>query len=736
MGSQLKHIEIVVQQLNNFSHENESIGHFLDESAKVFQAFSVTDETFLMATLSGCIEYKPLLDVVVNAFYIRDGKHCLLSERNLYVVVCYLATFKLEELGLQHFRRIIKSVDAAKICKFLRFFFNVTNLCTWIKDEWSQIYDSVFVKDNWIEPLLRWQPKVQQLIDLLDVKLNKYTLTTSKITEPKEFNLTVPNPRAILIPELIPQKEKRKPFHQIIPVQKFHRSIDNFISDIFINFSRDNAEFQTVPENIYKPPRLKQHLEGIKLKNRRKAEELLLEANVNQFSCAAQTSGRNSPVISEIQNFTARFQAQKIKGEIDNVPVKLNATAILREGVLYQRKVEQELNRIEHLLRGARDPSEFLEWQKHMHGKDLDQKLTKAACRRLQGQLSYEEAILARQNYVQENQKKAEQKREEEAEMSHQRAERHQQTRKEKEKKVQQVVDGRKNVKHARMKLQKTKQQIGKWRETRGRMLYYSAKSQSVFLGKSEQTTHHVDASLCQSQSPIYVQEVSEESQELLLQTLKEEEERFKKRYELIQQIRAIEYLPLLKNKFVDLTQIPKHGVLGEMSLVELQERLALLKEAQKKAEEEKRDLIIWRKHAKEQLLLDKLEQISMFREQFGRAAALKQEERKIKAPLREHILKDEQVLDLQKKMVERSMERKMQTENLKTTSLKYNEESIRFWRSNKKSQQEDHWKKLEKSRQQHFKMLQHSFMSREMDQKVITNEAVRTGTNACILRS
>ncbi|XP_061485765.1 cilia- and flagella-associated protein 99 isoform X5 [Rhineura floridana] len=692
MGSQLKHIEIVVQQLNNFSHENESIGHFLDESAKVFQAFSVTDETFLMATLSGCIEYKPLLDVVVNAFYIRDGKHCLLSERNLYVVVCYLATFKLEELGLQHFRRIIKSVDAAKICKFLRFFFNVTNLCTWIKDEWSQIYDSVFVKDNWIEPLLRWQPKVQQLIDLLDVKLNKYTLTTSKITEPKEFNLTVPNPRAILIPELIPQKEKRKPFHQIIPVQKFHRSIDNFISDIFINFSRDNAEFQTVPENIYKPPRLKQHLEGIKLKNRRKAEELLLEANVNQFSCAAQTSGRNSPVISEIQNFTARFQAQKIKGEIDNVPVKLNATAILREGVLYQRKVEQELNRIEHLLRGARDPSEFLEWQKHMHGKDLDQKLTKAACRRLQGQLSYEEAILARQNYVQENQKKAEQKREEEAEMSHQRAERHQQTRKEKEKKVQQVVDGRKNVKHARMKLQKTKQQI--------------------------------------------VQEVSEESQELLLQTLKEEEERFKKRYELIQQIRAIEYLPLLKNKFVDLTQIPKHGVLGEMSLVELQERLALLKEAQKKAEEEKRDLIIWRKHAKEQLLLDKLEQISMFREQFGRAAALKQEERKIKAPLREHILKDEQVLDLQKKMVERSMERKMQTENLKTTSLKYNEESIRFWRSNKKSQQEDHWKKLEKSRQQHFKMLQHSFMSREMDQKVITNEAVRTGTNACILRS
>lgn len=29
----------------------------------------------------------------------------------------------------------------------------------------------------------------------------------------------------------------------------------------------------------------------------------------------------------------------------DNVPVKLNTTAILREGALYQRQVEQELQR-------------------------------------------------------------------------------------------------------------------------------------------------------------------------------------------------------------------------------------------------------------------------------------------------------------------------------------------------------------------------------------------------------
>ncbi|XP_042314367.1 cilia- and flagella-associated protein 99 [Sceloporus undulatus] len=628
MDDQMRHINIVVQQLNQFSPENETIRHFLDESTKVLQSFKVTNETFLMETLCGCIEYKPLLDVVVSAYYSRDGKHCLLSERNLYIVVCYLAIFRLDELGLQQFSRMVKSMDVAKICKFLRFFFNSMNLNTWIKDEWNQIYDSVYVNNKWIKPLQRLQPKVQQLIDQLDDKFGKYITTTSKITEPKEFKLTVPHPRPILIPELILQQEKTKP----------------------------------IPVNTYKPPKLRQKLEQIKLENRRKAEELLLEANINQFNCAAPKNDHKSPIASEIRNYSEKFQAQKIQGKVDNIPVKLNSTAILREGVLYQRKVEQELNRIEHLLRGARDPSEFLEWQKQMCGKDLDQQLIEEECRRLQGKLSYEEAILARQNCIRENQKKAEQKREKKEELSQQCAQRNLQEMKERKKTVQQVTEARKNVKQARLKLQKYKRQI--------------------------------------------VQEVSEENQQILIQALKEEEEKIKKRCELIQQIRAIEYLPILKSKFVDLTQTPDHGVLGEMSIVELQERLALLKEAQKKTEEEKRDQIILEKHMKEQLLLGKLEQISTFREQLGRAAALKQEKKKIKTTFHGSIWKDEQVLDLQKKIEKKSMERKIPPEYLKTKPQKLHEGSKRSSISQKKYQQEDmerNWKKIERT----VKMLQ-----------------------------
>uniref|UniRef100_A0A8C0GAV5 Cilia and flagella associated protein 99 n=1 Tax=Chelonoidis abingdonii TaxID=106734 RepID=A0A8C0GAV5_CHEAB len=440
----------------------------------VTDTLKVTDGAFVLETLAGCIEYKPLLDIVVNAFFVRDGKHCLFSERNLYVG---------------------------------RYSFTSSNLKEVFSYEWSKIYDSLYVKENWIDPLLGWQPKIEQLIkQLADRLANRVTtVKTSTVTKPKEFDLTTPKPRAIPIPEPIPLQEKHQP----------------------------------VPRSTYKPPKEKQHLQEIKYRNRRRAEV-----------------------------------------SIDNVPIKLNAAAILREGALYQRKMEQELNRLESLLRGAHDPSEFLEWQKQMREKDLEQQLAEIECRRLQGKLSHEEAVLARQNVIQENKKKAELKREETAELMHQYAEKRLQEEKEMRELVEQVVEGHKNVKQARMKLQKYKRQI--------------------------------------------VQEVSEESRELLRQALEEEEEKLRKRYELIQQIRAIESLPFFRNKFVDLTQVAGYGFSGEMSIVELRERLALLKEAQKKAEEEKRDQIIREKQAKEQLLLDKLEQISLFRSALGRAAALK----------------------------------------------------------------------------------------------------------------
>lgn len=70
--------------------------------------------------------------------------------------------------------------------------------------------------------------------------------------------------------------------------------------------------------------------------------------------------------------------------------------------------------------------------------------------------------------------------------------------------------------------------------------------------------------------------------------------------------------------------QIPGYGLEGEMSVVELRERLALLKDAQRRAEEDKRDQIIQDKRSKSQELQNVVEQISLCRAAMGRSAALR----------------------------------------------------------------------------------------------------------------
>ncbi|XP_063780716.1 cilia- and flagella-associated protein 99 isoform X2 [Pseudophryne corroboree] len=657
-------INLAAHLVGKYNPENQSLEHFVEESTEDFETLNDAEEQLVLDVLSGCVEYKDVLNIVVHAFYARDGKHSLLSEHHLYVVICYIAIFKIEELGLQTFGRIIKCQDVSKICKFLRFFFKTVNLSTWIKDEWCQIYDSNYVTENWISPLLTWQPEVLNLLEVIESKsVNSSTpVKGSKVTEVKEFNLTKPKPRTIPVP-------------QRIPAQKPH---------------------QPVPESTYKIPKEHELLQGKKLSNRKKAEELLIDANMVQFKCAnAEKSEKTKRVMAEIMkeednvlsfNKTKARQVQMKK--VDNVPVRLNATAILREGALYQRQVEEELRRIERLVDGSRDPSEFLEWQRQMREQDMERQLAAIECRRLEGKLSYEEAVLARQNLIQENKKKAVLKKEETEKLMRQYAEKRLREEKEMRDLVEQVAEGHKNTKQARLRLQKYKQQI--------------------------------------------VQEVTEESRELLRRALEEAEEELKRKFELIREIRAIESVPFIRHKFVDLTETAGHGLNCEMSLVELHERLTLLKEAQRKDEEEKRDQILEEKQSKQQHLLDTLEQISLHRSAMAKAALLRLDDKKTKSQFgKAAVANDERVTELQRKLEEKISERKMQAEALKIPP------QHNIAKFSKNSFEEQHWKELEESRERQAQLLQHGVEPRGAASRISAYQAIRSRNSpSCLLQS
>ena len=70
----------------------------------------------------------------------------------------------------------------------------------------------------------------------------------------------------------------------------------------------------------------------------------------------------------------------------------------------------------------------------------------------------------------------------------------------------------------------------------------------------------------------IYVVEgVAAENRALMAKALEEAEEEMKCRVELIQQIRAMERVPVMRTKLVDVTETGRQGLLVEMSVAEVQ---------------------------------------------------------------------------------------------------------------------------------------------------------------------
>lgn len=110
----------------------------------------------------------------------------------------------------------------------------------------------------------------------------------------------------------------------------------------------------------------------------------------------------------------------------------------------------------------------------------------------------------------------------------------------------------------------------------------------------------------------------------MMKQALEEAEVEMRQRAELIQQIRALESVPIDRKKVVDLTTTAGHGVHDEMSIAELRERLELVKLEREKEREVKRDQIVKEKQNKEQMITNTVQNIVKYRNELTTQAAKK----------------------------------------------------------------------------------------------------------------
>ncbi|GFS20020.1 cilia- and flagella-associated protein 99-like [Elysia marginata] len=174
---------------------------------------------------------------------------------------------------------------------------------------------------------------------------------------------------------------------------------------------------------------------------------------------------------------------------------------------------------------------------------------------------------------------------------------------------------------------------------------------------------------------------------------------------ELIQQIRAMESTPVSRFKVVDLTSTSGAGLLGEMSIVELRERLALLKEKQLEEEEEKRDIILNAKQAKADYLSETLDRISKHRAEQTRSAAVKLEERK-KNQSAPTPFRNEALSELERKLQEKRAERIREQQKSQVLPSRASANRTKSLISQKKNLEASRWQELEQAQERSAKFL------------------------------
>ncbi len=278
-------------------------------------------------------------------------------------------------------------------------------------------------------------------------------------------------------------------------------------------------QLQIIKENIIEKNK-KAKLFDLKTDKRPTNTEKVREEVENKIKATLQF---NNKYMNPIKDFS--------KCDAD---VRYNEAAIIREEYLIDKKNKEEEAALNKILVEKKDSKEFERWQSEMKIKDDIIKMQEIEKRKLELELNREVASTYMQRRIQKNQLKAAEHKKQELINMKKKAEEKAEDIKQKKEVIKEIHKEQENV--AKQKAQKKKE---------NQELYKNRKKEYNELNL-----------------------IAQEEKKILLE----------RRDDLIRQIRELEKLPIRRTTGFDPTETPGYGLLEEMSLVELRERLALQK--------------------------------------------------------------------------------------------------------------------------------------------------------------
>ena len=537
-----------------------------------------------------------------------------------------------------------------KINEFFTFLFDEEVLRERLRPGWIKLYDFKYIDNEIIEGLLKLKIKLNEIIDFIlkkakvgNITINDNSTITgthsgkekSNLTEfekkESEFNLPDINKNRESNPKKISVKKRAQSARKITVPKPFNLSENK--PRIFQDPIEMNCHFiqKPVPIGNYKKTSLKEIEEKRKNRLEKIKQNTLNKYNVlKPFNFESDKRPSNKEKIKEevekqIES-TLQFNKKFYNPPKDysKIPadIKYNETAIIKEEYLIEKKRKEEEEALNKILIEKKDTKDYERWVAEMKLKDDLIRMEEVQKRKIELDLNREVA----QNYF---------------------------TRRTRINQIKALEHKQQEIINAKNREEKKKKEIEEKRETAKEI---KKECENILKTKNE---------LLENNKEVYKNR-KEEFNILLVLAKEQKKVEEEKRNEIIRQIRELEKIPLKRTSGFDPTETPGYGLLEEMSLVELKERLELQKKMHNQlinAKREENKLLMIEKNEN---LMEKANKIALNRDKMRNK---KEVEKKMKI----EALKEKE--ELIKKMREKNlMEVKEKIENKKDEFRKEDE--------------------------------------------------------------
>lgn len=554
-------VQKAAKLLDTFDPKRTTVDAFIDDS-EVTQdkRLQEVEKKFLHQVFYGCMRYQKFLKLFVTSFLYKCPTAALRTEQTLYTILGYLMFFRLEELGVAEFREMLLCGCGTmpSLLALLQYAFSAEELEKWVKVEWCKIYDVKYIEEEVIGKLQGFLEEMRPVVEEVEFK------ATGNVKQGDTTNFVEKRP----LTEFKPFTKLTTPKPRLIP------------------------EPEVISREVKALPVPRKMISSTSLSAIEEEKRQRLQDQKSKVAAKYTASASSVPVLQtdrhdsgkELEELTTKVDTERMaectfKPKVNKyVPssgkavVQQNVASVLREDALLKQKQAKEYQILKRYEEELHDASEFNRWQEEMREKDKIEEELAVQQRIAEMQMARENAIEA---YDAETQRR----------------------------KIKAAIE----KEHLQLDL-----------DQKARHEEVELKGKQVLVEKvhgERDATRNAEAEAAKARAERAEQLRREKEADFEKKRLEDEQE-LERRKDIIRQIRALEKCPVEKFKPFDPAEPPGQGLLDEMSLVELKERLQVVQAREAMATEEKRQKQLERKIAKQQELMGKAETLARVRDQ------------------------------------------------------------------------------------------------------------------------